>query len=227
MRLASVLWIIGSGGSGCGGATAEAPLTVSLGIPHDQAVSQLEQHQYCRKSGEPASRFETYPRCNRPGTEWGESWVTARYEAEKLVELRRWERFSDENRAVERWNQLVTDRAKGTTESSEALDSLRTKGLLEAGTRTVKAFRIDRETIVGVYLLTPTPPQDASVLEKPVESMMAAALPVVASEVPVGEVARLLATGTPAVLVRHGGVVSGILTRFDMLQFIVGGTDGR
>jgi cystathionine beta-synthase len=65
--------------------------------------------------------------------------------------------------------------------------------------------------------------QDASVLERPAESLMAAPLPVVASDVPVGEVTRLLTTGTPAVLVRHGGVVSGILTRFDMLQFIAGG----
>jgi cystathionine beta-synthase len=64
--------------------------------------------------------------------------------------------------------------------------------------------------------------QNAAVLEQPAESLMAAALPVVASDVPVGEVTRLLATGTPAVLVRHGGAVSGILTRFDMLQFIVG-----
>ncbi len=65
--------------------------------------------------------------------------------------------------------------------------------------------------------------QDATVLERKVESMMEAPLPVVSSDVPVGEVARLLATGTPAVLVRHGGAVTGILTRFDMLQFIVGG----
>jgi cystathionine beta-synthase len=64
--------------------------------------------------------------------------------------------------------------------------------------------------------------QDASVLERPAESLMAAPLPVVASDVPVREVTRLLATGTPAVLIRHGGVVSGILTRFDMLQFIAG-----
>ena len=65
--------------------------------------------------------------------------------------------------------------------------------------------------------------QDATVLERTVESMLEAPLPVVSSDVPVGEVARLLATGTPAVLVRHGGAVTGILTRFDMLQFIVGG----
>jgi cystathionine beta-synthase len=64
--------------------------------------------------------------------------------------------------------------------------------------------------------------QDSAVLDRPAESLMAAPLPVVTSDVPVGEVTRLLATGTPAVLVRHGGLVSGILTRFDMLQFIVG-----
>ena len=52
---------------------------------------------------------------------------------------------------------------------------------------------------------------------------MAAPLPVVPSDVPVGEVTRLLATGTPAVLVRQNGSVSGIVTRFDMLQFIASG----
>ena len=29
----------------------------------------------------------------------------------------------------------------------------------------MKAFRVDANTVVGVYLLTPTPPEDASVLE--------------------------------------------------------------
>ena len=65
--------------------------------------------------------------------------------------------------------------------------------------------------------------QNGAVLDRPAETLMEAPLPVMTSDVPVGEVTRQLATGTPAVLVRHGGVVSGILTRFDMLQFIVGG----
>ena len=65
--------------------------------------------------------------------------------------------------------------------------------------------------------------QDGAVLDRPAETLMEAPLPVMTSDVPVGEVTRQLATGTPAVLVRHGGAVTGILTRFDMLQFIVGG----
>ena len=43
--------------------------------------------------------------------------------------------------------------------------ALKARGPLESGTRSVKAFRVDANTIVGVYLLTPSPPEDASVLE--------------------------------------------------------------
>ena len=39
----------------------------------------------------------------------------------------------------------------------------------------------------------------------------------------VGEVTRLLRTRVPAVLIQQNGSVVGILTRFDMLQFITGG----
>lgn len=64
---------------------------------------------------------------------------------------------------------------------------------------------------------------DASVLERPVESLMQDPLPVVGEDEPVEQVARLLASRNPAVLVRSNGSVIGILTRFDMLQFIAGG----
>jgi hypothetical protein len=37
---------------------------------------------------------------------------------------------------------------------------------MEPGTRTVKAFRDKDGTVVGVYLLTPSEPQNANVLEK-------------------------------------------------------------
>ena len=40
---------------------------------------------------------------------------------------------------------------------------------------------------------------------------------------PVEQVTRLLTSRTPAVLVSENGAIIGILTRFDMLQFIVGG----
>jgi cystathionine beta-synthase len=65
--------------------------------------------------------------------------------------------------------------------------------------------------------------QDAAALEKPVEALMAEPLPVVPSDEPVDRVTRLLTNRNPAVLVRENGHVVGILTRFDMLQFIAGG----
>jgi predicted transcriptional regulator len=44
----------------------------------------------------------------------------------------------------------------------------------------------------------------------------------VSADEPVERVTRLLAARNPAVLVRVDGAVAGILTRFDMLQFIAG-----
>ena len=64
--------------------------------------------------------------------------------------------------------------------------------------------------------------EDPSTLEKPVEGWMADPLPIVAGDEPVERVTKLLAARNPAVLVRMDGVVAGILTRFDMLQFIAG-----
>lgn len=64
---------------------------------------------------------------------------------------------------------------------------------------------------------------DPAALEKPVEGWMTDPLPVVATGDPVERVTKLLAARNPAVLVRENGVVVGILTRFDMLQFIAGG----
>jgi hypothetical protein len=150
---------------GCGGVAAEAPLTVKLGVHRDQATQQLRAARYCHTTDGLPQKLETYPRCQRAGAEWSESWVTARYEGDLLVELRRWERFTDEERAVERWNQLVGERMKLSPDAPDAAAALRTSGGLEPGTRSLKAFRVDADTIVGVYLLTPTPPQDAHVLE--------------------------------------------------------------
>ncbi len=63
---------------------------------------------------------------------------------------------------------------------------------------------------------------DPSALETPVEGWMAEPLPIVAGDEPVERVTKLLAARNPAVLVRVDGAVTGILTRFDMLQFIAG-----
>jgi hypothetical protein len=92
--------------------------------------------------------------------------VQATYEGDKLVELRRWERYADDAHAIERWNQLVAAHLKLAPESGEAAQAIRDKGLLEPGTRSMKAFRIDANTVVAVYLLQPAPPENAAVLEK-------------------------------------------------------------
>ena len=150
----------------CGGPSAEAPLTVPLGITHKQAEQALHDHQFCRQSHDLPRQQELYPRCDRTASELGDAWVTAEFDGDRLVELRRWERYADDNQAVQRWNELVTARARTSTPSDEALQSLRDKGLMEPGTRTVKAFREKDGTVVGVYLLTPSAPQNANVLEK-------------------------------------------------------------
>jgi hypothetical protein len=145
----------------CAGPTAESPITVSLGSPRDQVIADLEsKHRYCAKPAHrpPPTGIDTYPRCERPGAEWGESWITARYEDGKLVELKRYERFADDTRAVQRWNELVAARAKLSPETQPS-------GRAEPGTRSMKAFQVDANTVVAVYLLTPTPPDDASIVE--------------------------------------------------------------
>jgi hypothetical protein len=149
---------------GCGGVGTDHPLTIPLGLQRAQADAQLRTHRYCIEIDGARADVETYPRCDRPGTDWGESWVVAKYESDRLVELRRYERFSDDTRANERWNALVAARQRATPASPEAAQALRKK-LLEPGTRTVQAFRIDADTIVGIYLLSPTPPDEASILE--------------------------------------------------------------
>lgn len=65
--------------------------------------------------------------------------------------------------------------------------------------------------------------ENSSTLDKPVETLMGEPLPIVGSDESVDHVTQLLASRNPAVLVRENGKVTGILTRFDMLQFIAGG----
>ena len=56
--------------------------------------------------------------------------------------------------------------ARASTPADDAVAELHDKGVLQPGTRTVKAFRADGDTVIGVYLLTPTPPENANVLEQ-------------------------------------------------------------
>jgi cystathionine beta-synthase len=63
---------------------------------------------------------------------------------------------------------------------------------------------------------------DAASLELPLDTIMGPPLPVVGADEPADVVTKLLASRSAAVLVRSDGAVTGILTRFDMLQFIAG-----
>jgi cystathionine beta-synthase len=62
---------------------------------------------------------------------------------------------------------------------------------------------------------------DPTSLERPIDGLLRDPLPVVESDEHVAQITRLLARD-PAVLVRRDGAIVGILTRYDMLQFIAG-----
>jgi hypothetical protein len=154
----------------CGGPVAEAPLTMKLGLSHDDTEKALRSHQFCLETSSSVVKHtqqkQVYPRCKRAAAEHGEAWVIAIYDAGKLVELRRYERYGDDNRAIERWNELVGARMKVSPASEEAATKIKQRGALQPGTRSMKAFFGQPGTVVGVYLLTPYPPDNANVLEQ-------------------------------------------------------------
>ena len=62
--------------------------------------------------------------------------------------------------------------------------------------------------------------EDPSVLDRPIDGLMDAALPVVEGETPMPMAGRLLTRQNPAVLVRVDGKLAGIITRFDMVKYL-------
>ncbi|HLM66041.1 MAG TPA: pyridoxal-phosphate dependent enzyme, partial [Longimicrobium sp.] len=66
--------------------------------------------------------------------------------------------------------------------------------------------------------------EDTKVLDQSVQHVMEAPLPVVDAHVDLGGITRLLSRQNPAVLVRRGGKLAGIITRYDVLRYI---TDAR
>ena len=67
--------------------------------------------------------------------------------------------------------------------------------------------------------------EDPDLLDRPVESVMDAPFPVVDSHINAEEAARLLTRENPAVLVRDGGELKGILTRYDVVRDLTGAAD--
>ena len=62
--------------------------------------------------------------------------------------------------------------------------------------------------------------EDPGVLDRPVSTLMDAAMPVIEGDVPMANIGRLLTRHNPAVLIRTDGKLSGIVTRFDMVQYL-------
>ncbi len=63
--------------------------------------------------------------------------------------------------------------------------------------------------------------EDTKVLERTVSDVMDAPFPVVDAQMPVDAAVKMLGRNNPAVLVRDHGTVQGILTRSDLLQFLM------
>ena len=59
-------------------------------------------------------------------------------------------------------------------------------------------------------------------LARPIGELMDPPFPVVDSDLPVDRLTTLLSRGTPAVLVRHEGTITGIVTRYDVLHQLAG-----
>jgi cystathionine beta-synthase len=66
--------------------------------------------------------------------------------------------------------------------------------------------------------------EDPELLDRPVESIMEAPFPVVDSHMDAEGAAHLLTRKNSAVLVREGGEIGGILTRYDLIRDLTGAT---
>jgi cystathionine beta-synthase len=74
---------------------------------------------------------------------------------------------------------------------------------------------------VTEYFLTERALESTRFLDATVGEVMAEPFPVVGAEEPVEAVTKLLTRTTPALLVADGGAVQGIVTRSDLLQFLM------
>jgi hypothetical protein len=154
----------------CGGTSAQTPLDVPVGLRRDQLRDELRRFEYCQKE-EVVDHTEVFPRCKITGTELGESWVVAHYdESGRAVKVQRWERYAEEQRGLDRFNALIEKRsAQSGPPSDDAKAQLSAQQPLPEGTKTWVAFTSGTSALVGVYLLDPSPPQNAMILEELVE----------------------------------------------------------
>ena len=156
----------------CGGLARDAPLTIQPGLTRAQTIDALHDRAYCRPDGPPRVR-ELYPACNRPGAEYGQSWIAVEFRHDQLVRIQRFEHYDDDSLAVERWNDLVRRHGDLGDASQHAREEMvRLRGLPD-GTRSWFAFpRAGGSVLVGVYLLAPARPGEANVLEEVIPADM-------------------------------------------------------
>jgi hypothetical protein len=150
--------------AGCASQRAEGPLFVSLGMSRGETASALRHYDFCAQV-EPAKADEVYPQCDRPGTGYGDAWVIAHYDTGRLVRVQRFERWVDDTRAAERWNQLVEKRALKQPVSPDARARISARQPVPEGTTTWAAFQ-SGEDLVGVYLLEPPDGNGPRILEE-------------------------------------------------------------
>ncbi|MBE7448832.1 MAG: hypothetical protein HS111_08055 [Kofleriaceae bacterium] len=161
---ASAALLLALAATGCAAQRGEGPLDVALGLSRSETARALRHHDFCPRL-EAATEEEVYPRCDRPGAGFGAAWVVARYDGGRLVRLQRFERWTDEARAAERWNLLIEKRAARTPVSQEARARLLARQPIPDGTRSWAAFRAG-DDLVGVYLLRPATADGPSILEE-------------------------------------------------------------
>jgi hypothetical protein len=150
--------------AGCAAQRAQGPLGVSLGLTRDQTARALRAYDFCPRAEPPADE-QVFPQCDRPGAGYGDAWVVAHYQDGRLVRLARFERWSDDLRAEERWNQLVEKRSVATPPSQAAREAIFARQELPERTRSWAAFAT-ADALVGVYLLRPASASDPAVLEE-------------------------------------------------------------
>jgi len=83
---------------------------------------------------------------------------------------------------------------------------------------------MDGKTCVGSvsdWSLSAKSLEDPKVLDQTVSDVMDGPFPVVDAAHPVDAIVKLLSKSNPAVLVQHHGTIQGIVTRSDMLSFMM------
>lgn len=152
-----------AGLSACAAQRARGPLTIPLGLSTADTGRALRAFDFCRGDGARTDE-ELFPTCAHPGLGKGDAWVVAHYQGGVLVRLQRFERWADPAAARTRWDDLVGQRARTTPASDGARAQLAARAPIPDGTQAWVAFST-ADQLVGLYLLSPTSPDQPAVLE--------------------------------------------------------------